>query len=96
MAQNQGPLYNRYVPGGLRRGTGPLERHLKRARRKWKRRSEQDRPLGAKIKLKHTYRIRARNEKGILTFFKTRTKMSTTTLRRLMARGHVTADRISL
>ena len=92
----QGPLYNRYVPGGLRRGTGPLDRHLKRLRQKWKRRSEQDRPMGAKIKLKHTYRVRAHNDKGLLTFFKTRTKMSTTTLRRLMARGHVTPDRISL
>lgn len=89
-------LHTRYVPGGLHRGAGPMDRHLKRARKKWKRRAEQDKPLGARIKRKTTYRVKARDPKGHLTFFKTRTKLQVSTIRRLLARGNVTADRITI
>lgn len=90
-------LHERFAPGGLRPHTSALERHAKRQRKQWKRRSEQDRPMGGKIKYKTTYRIRAHNnDRGRLTFFKTRTKLQVSTLKRMLSRGNLTADRITL
>lgn len=90
------PLHERYAPAGLRPHTRALDREKQRARKKWKRRAEQDRPMGAKVKHKTTYRVRAHDERGLLTFFKTRTKLQVSTLKRLLARGHLTADRITI
>lgn len=74
-----------------------LIRDKKRAREKWKRKPEQDRSPQPKIKYKTTYRVKARTkDRGRLVFFKTRTKMPITTIRRLMARGNVTEDRITI
>lgn len=90
------PLHERFAPGGLRPHTTALERHKKRQRKQWKRRAEQDRPQGGKVKYKTTYRVRAHNNKGILTFFKTRTKLQVSTLKRMLSRGQLTADRITI
>lgn len=90
------PLAHRYAPQGLRRKTSSLDRHKKRLRMRWKRRAEQDRPLGARVKRKTTLRVKAEDDRGHLVFFKTRTKLTTTTVRRLLARGGLYARRISI
>lgn len=94
--QHAGDLHERFAPGGLRKHTSALERHAKRQRKKWKRRSEQDRPMGGKIKLKHTYRVRAYDAKDRLTFFKTRTKLPVSTIKRMLSRGKLREDRITI
>lgn len=92
----QGNLSTNYLLGGTRRSVGIVSRQVAARRKKWKRRSEQDRPPGAKVKYRTTYRVRGRTAEGRLTFFKTRTKLPITTIKRLMARGNLTADRITI
>lgn len=89
-------LHERYVPKGLRAKTGPLERHEARMRKKWKRRAEQDKPMGARIKKKTVYRVKAADARGRNVFFKTRTKMPVSTIRRLLARGNLKEQRINI
>lgn len=89
------PLKDRYTPHGLE--SRSLSREKKRARKKWKRRHEEDRSPQPKIKYKTTYRVKARDQaRGRLIFFKTRTKLPVTTIKRLLARGGATEERIPI
>lgn len=72
------------------------ERRDKRRRARWKRRHEQAKPPFPKIKHKTTYRIRAEDQRGLLTFFKLRTKKAHSEILRILSRSKVTPQRITI
>jgi hypothetical protein len=85
-----------FVPRGEHRVARALESKKKRRRARWKHRHEETRPPFPKVKYKTTYRIKAEDERGRLTFFKVRTKQARMNIKRLLARGGLTERRISI
>lgn len=83
-----------FVPKALQPVAHALSREEKRRRKKWKRRREQDKPLGAKVKRKYLFRIKARNPRGRLVFFSIRTKKPTMNIKRILARADLQPIRI--
>jgi len=76
-------------------------KHQQRIRQKLRegktlRTKRQIRELPKSVKMKHTYRVRARDSKDWLTFFKTRTKDKTSTIRRFATLQGFKPDRITV